>query len=217
MTVIVDGTNGVNSPNFVPTGNTIPISGVFLPTANAVAFSTASVEVARFDASGNFLVGGTTVYGQITSAKGTAGYCFATNSIANQPDHMLFTNSGTTVGSITRSGGTQVNYNTSSDYRLKDNIVPMTGALEKVSQLKPCTYTWKLDGSAGQGFIAHELQSVFPDAVHGEKDAVDSNGNVIPQGIDQSKLVATLVAAIQELNSKIELQAIEIVALKQKT
>jgi hypothetical protein len=74
----------------------------------------------------------------------------------------------------------------------------MTGALAIVSALKPVTYTWKADGSDGQGFIAHELQEVCPDAVVGEKDAVDSEGNIKPQGIDTSFLVATLTAALQE-------------------
>jgi len=116
-------------------------------------------------------------------------------------------------GSIYQNTST-VSYLTTSDYRLKENVVPMAGALAKVTQLKPCTYTWKLDGSAGQGFIAHELQAVVPDAVSGEKDAVDADGNIKPQGIDTSFLVATLTAAIQELNAKVEAQAAEIAALK---
>ena len=90
----------------------------------------------------------------------------------------------------------------------------MTGALAKVAALKPCTYTWKLDGSNGQGFIAHELQAVIPDAVSGEKDAVEEDGTIKPQGIDQSRIVATLTAAIQELNAKVDAQAAEIDTLK---
>lgn len=112
----------------------------------------------------------------------------------------FYTNNGTsstTVGTISHNG-TNTTYSTSSDYRLKENIAPMIGALTKVTQLKPCTYIWKSTGANGQGFIAHELQEVFPDAVTGEKDAVDKDGNIIPQGIDTSYLVATLTAAIQE-------------------
>jgi hypothetical protein len=98
----------------------------------------------------------------------------------------------------------------------------MTGALAKVTALKPVTYIWKIDGSDGQGFIAHELAEVVPDCVVGEKDAVetytDEDGNeqtrIKPQGIDTSFLVATLTAAIQELNAKVEAQAAEIAALK---
>jgi hypothetical protein len=107
------------------------------------------------------------------------------------------------VGSITMTT-TATAYITSSDYRLKENIAPMTGALAKVSTLKPCTYTWKEDGSEGQGFIAHELAEVVPDAVTGEKDAVNEDGSIKPQGIDTSFLVATLTAAIQELKAEFD-------------
>jgi len=105
--------------------------------------------------------------------------------------------SGTNVGAV-NSTASATSYATSSDYRLKENVVPMIGALDKVIQLKPVTYTWKLDGSDGQGFIAHELQEIVPDCVIGEKDAIDEEGNPKYQGIDTSFLVATLTAAIQE-------------------
>jgi hypothetical protein len=124
-------------------------------------------------------------------------------------------NSGTIVGTI-QSNASATLYNTSSDYRLKENIAPMTGALAIVAALKPVTYNWKVDGSDGQGFIAHELQSVVPDCVTGEKDAVDAKGNPVYQGIDTSFLVATLTAAIQELNAKLDAQAARIAALESK-
>lgn len=113
-----------------------------------------------------------------------------------------FKRGATVVGNISVTGSATA-YNTSSDYRLKDNIAPMTGALATVSALKPVTYKWKVDGSDGQGFIAHELAEVMPQAVNGVKDAVDAEGNPEYQGIDPSKLVATLTAAIQELNAKV--------------
>jgi hypothetical protein len=119
--------------------------------------------------------------------------------------HIFLNSSGGLAGYINWSG-TSTSYLTSSDYRLKENVVPMTGALAAVAQLKPVTYIWKTDGSSGQGFIAHELQEVVPDCVTGEKDAVetyiDEDGveQTRPkyQGIDTSFLVATLTAAIQE-------------------
>ena len=124
-----------------------------------------------------------------------AGY----NGSASGSNYFSFRRPDNTVtGSITQTGGTTVSFTTSSDYRLKENIVPMSGALDKVALLKPVTYTWKEDGSAGQGFIAHELQEVVPDCVVGEKDAVDAEGKPKYQGIDTSFLVATLTAAIQE-------------------
>jgi hypothetical protein len=123
---------------------------------------------------------------------------------------------GTTRGSIVATGTNGVVYNTSSDYRLKENIAPMTGALAKVQALKPVIYKWKEDGLDGQGFIAHELAEVFPDAVTGEKDAVDAKGKIKPQGIDTSVLVATLAAAIQELKATVDAQAARIAALENK-
>jgi hypothetical protein len=108
-----------------------------------------------------------------------------------------FQRGGSTVGQIVTTNSTCA-YNSVSDYRLKENIAPMIGALGKVAQLKPCTFTWKSNSFIGQGFIAHELQEVVPDCVAGEKDAVDVDGNPQYQGIDTSFMVATLTAAIQE-------------------
>jgi hypothetical protein len=79
----------------------------------------------------------------------------------------------------------------------------MQDALAVIAQLNPVTYTWKANGSDGQGFIAHELQAVVPDCVTGEKDAVDAEGNPQYQGVDTSFLVATLVKAVQELSAKV--------------
>lgn len=92
--------------------------------------------------------------------------------------------------------------------------MPMSGALARVAALKPVTYKWKVDGSDGEGFIAHELQEVCPDAVVGEKDAVDAAGKPVYQGIDTSFLVATLTAAIQEQQSLITSLTARIAALE---
>jgi len=139
---------------------------------------------------------------------GNAGGTSTTNAI-------LFTNSNGIVGGISTSGSS-TSFNTASDYRLKENVLPMTNALATITALKPVTYKWKIDGSDGQGFIAHELQAVVPDAVTGKKDAVDAEGNPHYQGVDTSYIVATLTAAIQELKATVDAQAIEIAALKDK-
>ena len=89
----------------------------------------------------------------------------------------------------------------------------MTGALAKVAQLKPVTYKWNADNSQDEGFIAHELAEVCPSAVSGEKDAVNEDGSIKPQGIDTSFLVATLTAAIQEQQAIITQQAAALTAL----
>jgi len=117
--------------------------------------------------------------------------------------HWLFGSTNGALGTIQTNGAT-CSYNNLSDYRQKENIAPMTGALNKVQALKPVTFTWKVDGSDGQGFIAHELQAVIPDAVTGEKDAVDEKGDPKYQMVDTSFLVATLTAAIQELKAEFD-------------
>jgi len=152
---------------------------------------------------------------------------------------------GNSVGTISTTN-TATAYNTSSDYRLKENIAPLTGAIERVLRLKPSTYTWKVDGSAGEGFIAHELQEVIPQAVSGTKDeqklqqvevenavaeVQDEDGNIVSygkppvyeeqmkpvyQGVDTSFLVATLTAAIQEQQALIVALTARLDALEAK-
>jgi len=161
-------------------------------------------------AGGNALVtqcaNGTAAF-QSTNASGTDLYYAA-----------IFGNNGntfSTCGVITVSG-TTTSYVTSSDYRLKENVVPMTGALAKVAQLKPVTYKWKSDGADGQGFIAHELAEICPQAVVGEKDGLKADGSIMPQGIDTSFLVATLTKAIQEQQALIESLTTRLTALENK-
>jgi hypothetical protein len=96
-------------------------------------------------------------------------------------------------------------YNTSSDYRLKENVIAVTDGITRLQQLKPSRFNFIVDPSKTvDGFLAHEVQSVVPEAITGEKDAVDDDGNPVYQGIDQSKLVPLLTAALQEAVAKIE-------------
>ena len=96
-------------------------------------------------------------------------------------------------------------YTTSSDYRLKSNVQPLTGNLQRLAQLKPCKWEWlSAPEVSGEGFLAHEAQEVVPGAVTGTKDEVDENGNPVYQGIDQSKLIPLLTAALQEAIGEIE-------------
>jgi hypothetical protein len=188
-----------------------------------IVFKTNNTYAASIDSSGNWLVG-------TTSQLGTGFLCLkyaggaTSNGLVTQPSVNQYYNpavfrnfSGTDTGYIqVNAGGNTTIFGTSSDYRLKNTIVPMTGALAKVMQLNPCTYTWKSDGSDGQGFIAHELQAIIPDAVIGEKDAVDTEGNPKYQGVDTSFLVATLTAAIQEQQALITTLTARITALEAK-
>ena len=120
--------------------------------------------------------------------------------------HISFFNGGVFSGGINQSGASSVNYATSSDYRLKENVVEMTGAVDRIKQLNPSRFNFIADGPSRtvDGFLAHEVSSVVPEAITGEKDAVDAEGNIIAQGIDQSKLVPLLVGAIKELTARIE-------------
>jgi hypothetical protein len=216
--LIVDVSSADNGRIFQTRNNSSLQIGQLLGTGGTVSFLTAGFERARIDSSGNLLVGTTTSRGRFTSeAVGTATGCINTNTTASSGTryHAVWYESGTERGSVTSAGGGVV-YNSVSDYRLKDNITPMTGALARVVALKPVTYTWKNSGAAGEGFIAHELQEVCPLAVTREKDAVDEEGKPKYQGIDTSFLVATLTAAIQEQQAMIDTMKQEIAELKAK-
>jgi hypothetical protein len=220
-------------------------------------------ERARIDSSGNLLVGTTTASAKVSINGGMfatgigdlciinsndgisgAGFGLGVNRTNADGNAVYFWRAGSFKGAIVVStGGTS--YTTASDYRLKENVTPMTGALARVAALKPVTYKWKADGSDGEGFVAHELQEVVPTAVSGEKDATrieqyeispavpatfDEEGNELTpaveavmgerevpvyQGIDTSFLVATLTAAIQEQQAIIEQLKADVQALKE--
>jgi len=185
----------------------------------ATVFATGNSEKMRLTGTGELIVGASSTVGtggkmQVYSTSDTlyvqsnvnaAWSAIVTNVQYTATNLVAFQYGNTTnVGSIA-TNGTGVTYGTASDYRLKENIVPMTGALATVAQLKPVTYKWKSDGSDGQGFIAHELQTVVPAAVHGVKDGLKENGKPNYQNVDTSYLVATLVAAIQELKAEFDI------------
>jgi hypothetical protein len=106
-------------------------------------------------------------------------------------------------------------YQTSSDYRLKENVVPVPDGITRLLQLRPSRFNFIADpNQTVDGFLAHEAQAVVPECVTGEKDAVDEEGNPVYQGIDQSKLVPLLTAALQEAIAKIEALEADVAALK---
>ena len=96
-------------------------------------------------------------------------------------------------------------FNTSSDYRMKENEVVISDGITRLKQLKPYSFNFKTEPDITRdGFFAHELQTVLPYMVRGEKDAVDENDDIEPQMIDKSKLVPLLVSALQEAIERIE-------------
>jgi len=124
-----------------------------------------------------------------------------------------FNNSNFKVGSIETSG-TSTAYNTSSDYRLKENAVAIDDGITRLKTLKPYKFNFKNDSSTKvDGFFAHEVTAV-PEAISGAKDEVDSDNNPVYQGIDQSKLVPLLTAALQEAVTKIEVLETKVAALE---
>ena len=115
----------------------------------------------------------------------------------------FYSNSGER-GSITVSNFATA-YNTSSDYRLKENVVPIEDGINRLMSLKPCRFNFISEEQIVDGFIAHEAQDIVPEAISGEKDQIDEDGNEVYQGIDQAKLVPLLTAALQEAIKRIEI------------
>jgi hypothetical protein len=201
--------------------------------ASNLMFEMANTERMRIDSSGNLLVG-TTGAGGVNgwtlypTGSGSAPLQVFNKSYASFSNAITFQYSGSTVGYI-RYNSTSTDYITSSDYRLKENVTEITDASSRILALKPCRFNFITEPSRTvDGFLAHEAQEVVPEAVSGTKDAMrteeyevtpavlDDDGNVIEeavmgtrevpdyQGIDQSKLVPLLTAALQEALTEID-------------
>jgi len=177
--------------------------------------STAKAERMRLDKDGNLLVGTTDTslynntsgegFSVVNSELGVAksDTCAYFNRMGSDGTTVKFFNRGGNVGNISTTSSATA-YNTSSDYRLKENVVAMSGATERLKQLKPSRFNFIADpNKTVDGFLAHEVQDIVPEAITGTKDAVDAEGNPEYQGIDQSKLIPLLVATIQELEARI--------------
>ena len=152
---------------------------------------------------------GNSTYGHGLRSTGTAYHAcdgnpalYLTRSNNGTLVSLRSTNNGTEVGTIYASSS-GASFNSGSDYRLKTDVQPMTGASARVQALNPVNFEWISNGTRTDGFIAHEAQAVVPEAVTGTKDAVDSDGNPEHQGIDQSKIVPLLCAALRETLTEI--------------
>ena len=151
---------------------------------------------------------------------GTNGnYCVVSASKKTSGDHIYFSNyssgSSSNTGTI-QDNGSNVSYNTSSDYRLKENVVTISDGITRVKQLNPVRHTWKNNSGIGtvDGWIAHELDAVCPYAVTGTKDATNEDGSIAAQAVDYAKISPLLAAALKEAIAKIETLETKVAALE---
>mgnify|MGYP003624194509 CR=1 FL=1 len=194
--------------------------GISINGNDGVSFRTTDVERARINTDGELLIGTTTNTANTTLVvQGNSG---VNSCIGTQTNHtgsnaaMYFMNTNGIIGSIVTSGSATA-FNTSSDYRLKENVTYTFDATTRLKQLKPARFNFKTDSDLTvDGFLAHEVSSIVPEAITGAKDATkeqdvyNSDGEktgteTVPdyQSIDQSKLVPLLVKTIQELEARI--------------
>ena len=159
----------------------------------------------RIDSSGVVHIGQTIPYaaGDYSTKLDEYGRIFLSSDVTGGGDRITFANPNGTVGTI-RIDGSSTAYNTSSDYRLKENVNYTWDATTRLKQLKPARFNFIADDTKTiDGFLAHEVSSIVPEAISGQKDETDDEGNPVYQGIDQAKLVPLLVKTIQELEARI--------------
>ena len=168
-------------------------------SAGSLATDTGGTERIRVDSSGNFIVNGTSAGRQVHIYGITR---LEVPTAVNYPI-LEFLNTNGEVGRV-RTSGTATAYDTTSDYRLKENVTYDWDATTRLKQLKPARFNFIADADTTfDGFLAHEVSEIVPVAVGGKKDAIDNNGVPKYQSIDHSKLVPLLVKTIQELEARI--------------
>ena len=195
-------------------------------SASTTSGTASKQERMRVTADGNVLIGRTSVgaTGNGHSIRGGDSAIFSRDATGetvqvcrnnSTGDLIQFRRNGTVCGEIVNTGSTTVAYNTSSDYRLKENVVAIADGIERIKELKPSRFNFIAEpGKTVDGFLAHEAQTVVPECATGVKDWVDEEGNPKMQGIDQSKLVPLLTAALQEAITKIETLEAKVAALE---
>ena len=195
-------------------------AGTASDAGHTMQFYVNDAESMRIDSSGALLIGKTSLTSSDAGLELNTG---ATANVARVDHHKTasgdfagyyFFHNGSNVGGIDYSNSA-VNYATSSDHRLKENVADMTGAITRVKALTPKRFNFIIDpDTTVDGFLAHEAQTVVPEAVRGTHNEVDEDGNAVMQGIDQSKLVPLLTGALKEAIAKIEALEARVTALE---
>ena len=168
------------------------------------------------DSAGRVRIATTNALAQLTVAATwpVAPISCDTTSSNSSAAQINFRFNNSSVGMIS-SNSSSTSYNTSSDYRLKENIVGISDGITRLKTLKPLRFNFKVDkDTTVDGFLAHEVTPVVPEAITGTKDEVDENNEPVYQGIDQSKLVPLLTTALQEAIAKIEILETKVAALE---
>ena len=226
----VDGSDDVRL--FTTTNNTNFRIGQLSGTGGSLFFFAGGSERFRTTSAGNILIhqatenqpgAGNTTLGSsftFTSGEGTSFFVSRSNNVcahfnrAQDGTIVSFASAGTSEGSISISGST-TSYNETSDYRLKENVVDIADGITRVKQLQPKRFNFITHPEKTvDGFLAHEAQTVVPESVTGTHNEVDDDGNAVMQGIDKSKLVPLLTAALQEAIAKIETLEAKVAALE---
>ena len=207
---------GTTSAAFAPAGIVISADGA-ATQSSTIRFFTYATQRGMFTSGGYLLVGcndllaynpgirlGPTNYSVTHTSSTSTDYLGYFNRESSDGEALRFGRGNTGVGTISVTT-TATAYNTSSDYRLKNNPQPLTNSGVFIDALKPKTWEWKADGSKGVGFIAHEVQEVSPNSVVGEKDAVDADGKPVMQVMEygSAEFIANIVAELQSLRARV--------------
>ncbi len=209
---IASGNSDKGNIFFADSGSTARGKVIYNHSSNHLRFDTNGSEKMRISNDGRISINTTDPLGSYLCLTGNSSGDWLVKLKANNNTHqthymMVFTNlSDTTIGSITTNNNNTTSYNSGSDYRLKENVNYNFDAITRLKDLKPARFNWISDetNTLVDGFIAHEVTPVVPEAITGEKDAVKEDGTIIPQAIDQAKLVPLLTKALQEAITKIE-------------
>ena len=201
------GTNATSAANALSSLGAMPVAGGSFTGNVAIPSSTLRVGQNSTDAPGlgNSTTGIALANNSVIASRSDGNPAGFFNVNANT-SVLQFQRSGNAVGSISVTT-TNTSYNTTSDYRLKTNLELMSDALDRVASLNVYRFNWSAhpDAQKVDGFVAHDVAEVVPEAITGAKDAVDADGKPIYQGIDQSKLVPVLWAAVKEIKTRLDL------------